>query len=44
MGINEPEPNIRNKLVRGTLTTEFLILCLEAAGVPNGEAFRGLTI
>ena len=32
MGINEPEPNIRNKLARGTLTTEFLILCLEAVG------------
>jgi hypothetical protein len=33
IGVNESEPNIRNKLSRGKFTAVFLIQCLEAIGV-----------
>ena len=33
MGVAETEPNIRNKLSRGTFSAMFLIQCLEAIGV-----------
>lgn len=32
IGINETEPNIRNKLSRGKFTGAFLLACLEAIG------------
>jgi Domain of unknown function (DUF6471) len=32
MGIVESEPNIRNKLARGTFSAVFLVQCLEAIG------------
>lgn len=32
IGINESEPNIRNKLSRGKFTAVFFIQCLEASG------------
>lgn len=32
MGIMESEPNIRNKLARGTFSAVFLVQCLEAIG------------
>ena len=32
MGVQESEPNIRNKLARGTFGAVFLIQCLEAIG------------
>jgi hypothetical protein len=32
IGVNETEPNIRNKLARGKFTAVFLIQCLEALG------------
>ena len=32
IGVNESEPNIRNKLSRGKFTAVFLIQCLEAIG------------
>ena len=35
LGIVESEPNIRNKLSRGTFSAVFLIQCLEAIGVKN---------
>jgi hypothetical protein len=31
-GVNESEPNIRNKLSRGKFTAVFLIQCLSAIG------------
>ena len=33
MGIIESEPNIRNKLARGTFSAVFLVQCLTAIGV-----------
>lgn len=32
IGVNESEPNIRNKLSRGKFTAVFLMQCLEAIG------------
>jgi hypothetical protein len=32
LGLNETEPNIRNKLSRGKFTAAFLLACLEAVG------------
>lgn len=32
LGLNETEPNIRNKLSRGKFTAAFLLACLEAIG------------
>lgn len=32
IGVQESEPNIRNKLSRGTFSAVFLIQCLEALG------------
>lgn len=32
IGVNESEPNVRNKLSRGKFTAVFLIQCLEAIG------------
>ena len=32
MGAQESEPNIRNKLARGTFSAVFLVQCLEAIG------------
>ncbi len=32
MGVNNTEPNIRNKLARGKFTAVFVIQCLEAVG------------
>lgn len=32
IGVQETEPNIRNKLARGKFTAVFLIQCLEAIG------------
>ena len=32
IGVIDSEPNIRNKLARGKITTVFLIQCLEAIG------------
>ena len=33
IGVNDTEPNIRNKLSRGKFTAVFLMQCLEAIGV-----------
>lgn len=33
IGVNETEPNVRNKLARGKFTAVFLIQCLEAIEV-----------
>jgi len=35
IGVQESEPNIRNKLSRGKFTAVFLIQCLEAIGAQN---------
>lgn len=32
VGVEETEPNIRNKLARGKFTAVFLVQCLEAIG------------
>lgn len=32
IGVNESEPNIRNKLARGKFTAGFLVQCLTAIG------------
>lgn len=32
IGVQESEPNIRNKLSRGTFSAVFLVQCLEAIG------------
>ena len=32
IGVNESEPNIRNKLARGKFTAVFLVQCLTAIG------------
>jgi Domain of unknown function (DUF6471) len=33
IGVNESEPNVRNKLSRGKFTAVFLLQCLDAIGV-----------
>ncbi|HWA69552.1 MAG TPA: DUF6471 domain-containing protein [Rhizomicrobium sp.] len=33
MGVKESEPNVRNKLYRGTFSAMFLVQCLVALGV-----------
>lgn len=33
IGVDETEPNIRNKLSRGTFSAMFLVQCLELLGV-----------
>ena len=33
VGVQETEPNIRNKIARGKFTAVFLLQCLEAIGV-----------
>lgn len=35
IGVNDSEPNVRNKLSRGKFTAVFLLQCLEATGVPS---------
>ena len=35
MGVQESEPNIRNKLARGTFSAVFLVQCLEAIGAKS---------
>jgi Domain of unknown function (DUF6471) len=35
IGVAESEPNIRNKLARGTFSAVFLVQCLEAIGAKN---------
>lgn len=35
LGVVESEPNIRNKLSRGTFSAVFFIQCLEAIGAKN---------
>jgi hypothetical protein len=35
VGVQETEPNIRNKLARGKFTAVFLLQCLAAIGVTN---------
>lgn len=35
LGVVESEPNIRNKLSRGTFSAVFFIQCLSALGVKN---------
>lgn len=35
IGVNETEPNVRNKLARGKFTAVFLVQCLEAIGAEN---------
>ena len=33
IGVDETEPNIRNKLARGKFTAVFMLQCLDAVGV-----------
>lgn len=35
LGVEESEPNIRNKLARGKFTAVFMLQCLEAVGVKD---------
>ena len=35
IGVNETEPNIRNKLARGKFTAVFLLQCMEAVGATS---------
>lgn len=35
IGINESEPNIRNKISRGKFSAVFLVQCLQAIGATN---------
>ena len=35
IGVNESEPNIRNKLARGKFTAVFMVQCLEAIGTTD---------
>lgn len=35
IGVNESEPNVRNKLSRGKFTAVFLLQCLEAIGASD---------
>ena len=37
IGVQESEPNIRNKLSRGKFTAAFLLQCLEAVGASRIE-------
>ena len=32
IGVTESEPNIRNKIARGSFTAQFLLQCMEAIG------------
>ena len=41
LGIVESEPNIRNKLSRGTFSAVFLIQCLEAIGCRSLQLLDG---
>jgi Domain of unknown function (DUF6471) len=40
IGVNESEPNVRNKLSRGKFTAVFLLQCLEAIGTEKIELGR----
>lgn len=35
LGVEETEPNIRNKLARGKFTAVFMLQCLEAVGAKD---------
>lgn len=35
IGVQETEPNVRNKLARGKFTAVFLVQCLEAVGASS---------
>ena len=35
IGVNESEPNVRNKLSRGKFTAVFLLQCMEAIGATD---------
>ena len=41
IGLQESEPNIRNKLARGTFSAVFLIQCLEAIGSRSLQLLDG---
>ena len=41
LGVIESEPNIRNKLARGTFSAVFLIQCLEAIGTRSLQLSDG---
>lgn len=41
LGVVESEPNIRNKLSRGTFSAVFLIQCLEAIGTRSLQLSDG---
>ena len=41
IGVIESEPNIRNKLARGTFSAVFLIQCLEAIGSRSLQLLDG---
>ena len=42
LGVVESEPNIRNKLSRGTFSAVFLVQCLEAMGSRSLQLSDGL--
>jgi hypothetical protein len=35
IGVNDSEPNIANKIARGSFTAVFFLQCMEAIGVQN---------
>lgn len=41
IGVQESEPNIRNKLARGTFSAVFLVQCLEAIGCRSLQLLDG---
>ena len=41
LGVVESEPNIRNKMSRGTFSAVFLIQCLEAIGCRSLQLLDG---
>ena len=41
IGVHESEPNIRNKLARGTFSAVFLVQCLEAIGCRSLQLLDG---
>jgi Domain of unknown function (DUF6471) len=41
IGVAESEPNIRNKLARGTFSAVFLVQCLEAIGCRSLQLLDG---
>ena len=41
IGVIESEPNIRNKLARGTFSAVFLVQCLEAIGSRSLQLLDG---